>query len=177
MAYGYSDRLAPDYSSALDDYVQTAQAGQPEMLAGLRADATRELDAEILGGDQQGRAAGYQRMSLDQGITDEQDRFSSGLGLKRAELGETMRQRGQQRGWDIADRNERLYQLRKKAEAERKIKEDEARGGLNAEIGGGVGAVVGGVTGGILTSESGGWGAYPGAIGGAAAGGAIGSAI
>jgi hypothetical protein len=175
MAYGYSDRLAPEYASALDNYVQTAQAGQPEMLAGLRADATRELDAEIAGRDQQGRVAGYQRMALDQGITDEQDRFSSGLGLKRAELGETMRQRGQQRGWDIADRNERLYQLRKKAERERKIREDEARGGLTGDIGAGVGTVVGGVIGGYATESP--MGAIVGAGVGGAAGGAIGSAI
>ena len=74
----------------------------------------------------------------------------------------------------MRDRDERLYQLRKRAELERKIKQDEARGGATSEIATGIGSVVGGVIGGYYGGSG---GAAGGAAGGGAAGGVIGSAL
>lgn len=176
MPYDYGKSISAETLPYLDSYMNTAQAGYADDMNSLKRDAMRELDAEISGQDQQGRVAGYQRMALDQGLSDEKDRFVTGLGLQRAQLGETLRQRGEQRGWDVQDRNERLYQLRKKAEAERKIKEDEARGGLSGDIGTGVGSIVGGVAGGYF-GEGNPYAIMAGAGAGGAVGGSIGSAV
>lgn len=176
MAFEYGDKLAPETAPALDAYTAKAQEGYGDEQANLRREAMRELDAEIAGRDQQGRQAGFQRMATDQGLTDEADRFKSGLGMKRAELGESLRVRGQQRGWDVADRDFRLARLREQAKARQKIKDDEARGGAMGEIGGGIGTVAGGLVGGYFS----GWNPavmMAGAAGGGAAGGAIGSAV
>lgn len=177
MAYDQGQTLNPEVLPYLDSFSNNAQAGYQQDMGGLRRDAMRELDAEIAGQGLQGRQAEFQRRSMGQQFGEQADRFNKTLGMKRAELGETLRQRGQQRDWVIQDRNERLYNLRQEALAKRARAQDEMKGGMMGEIGSGVGTVVGGVVGGLLTSESGGWGAYPGAIGGGAAGGAIGSAI
>lgn len=140
----------------LDQYSSTATDGYAPDMAGLRRDATRELDAEIMGGNQQGRLAGYQRRATDQQFSDEQNRFDTGLGLKRAELGETLRERGQDRMWQVNDRDTRLARLRKQALDERDARNNDIRSSLWGQIGGAAGTVLGAAAGGPVGGMAGG---------------------
>jgi hypothetical protein len=174
MAYEQGKEINPEVLPYLDSFSNTAQAGYADDMAMLKRDALRELDAEIAGGDQQGRFAGYQRRATGQQFSDEADRFTTGLGLERAQLGEQLRVRGQGRTWDVADRDTRLSRLRSQALAKRERAQDEARGGLMGEIGGGVGSIIGGVVGAYYGGPT---GAMLGAGAGGAVGGAVGSAF
>lgn len=170
MAYEQGPTISQETLPYLDSFTNTAQAGYADDMAGLKRSALRELDAEIAGGDQQGRIAGFQRKATEQGFMDEEDRFKSGLNLERAQLGEQLRGRDQQRAWQVQDRDTRLARLRAKALAERTRAEDEARGGLMGEIAGGAGTIIGGLVGAY-------YGGPTGAMVGAGAGGAVGGAV
>lgn len=172
--YEQGQTLDPALTSALDQYDQQAQSGYAEDMGAAKRDAVRELDMDIAGQDQQGRLAGYQHRALDQGFNDEQDRFKTGLGLQRAQVGEQLRQRAQGREWDVADRDQRLSRLRAFAKTKRDQAQDEARGGMMGEIGGGVGSVIGGVAGAYYGGPT---GAMLGASAGGTAGAAAGSAF
>jgi hypothetical protein len=132
--FEYGNQLPGEVKPALDQYSATAQQGYASDMANSKRDALRELDQEIAGGDQQGRLAGYQHRALDQGYSDEADRNRADIGLKRAELGETLRQRGQNRGWQVEDRDLRLSRLRQQAEDKRQEEFSNQSGGAIGQI-------------------------------------------
>lgn len=148
MPYEYGSQLAPETLPTLDAYKKTALQGYSDTMEPIRQNATRELDAEIRGQDQQGNVAGYRRMASDQSFSDEANRFDTGLALKRADLGETLRQRGQERGWEVEDRNARLDRLRQIAKEKRGDADSQQRSALFGQIGSGIGSVVGTIFGG-----------------------------
>ncbi len=172
MAYEQGDLVNPEVMPYVDAFGTNAKQGYAQDMGQVRRGAQAELDAEISGGDQQGRQAGYQRRATDQLFSDQQDKFNKGVALQGAELGETLRQRGQARSWDVRDRDERLYQLRKIAEQKRNQANDEATGGANKEIGSGIGTILGAGVAGYYSD----WNPQATVLGGAAGGVAGGTA-
>ena len=170
MALDFGQQIPGELEDPLNTYSKNAMSGYDEDMSMLKRDASRELEAEITGGNQQGRVVGFQRRSLDQEFSDEADRFKSGVGLKRAELGETLRQKGQDRLWQVEDRNTRLERLRKLADAQKSEAEGERRGNFLSQIFGSVGKIGGAIAGGI-------YGGPAGAVVGSEAGGGIGDAL